>query len=660
MKNNTTPIKLIRILLIILFTLSPKIYSQTIGANQIKKDGSTIKGNASNQMQVDTSIIATKHDINTNPGPTGPTGSNGPTGSAGATGPTGSVGSTGPTGSIGATGPTGPSGSAGATGATGATGTSASATGATGEIAYYSSATDLTGITTFNFNGTKMGLGTTSPLTVFHMITASPASTRGFISDQYGSYGSSTLAIRRSRGTTASPQTVTSSDSLGRITVSGYDGTNFVQGASLACYSDGTISTGVVPSKWEFKTMTTGGTLTAGLTINAAQHITLEGVTSTGSTGTGNFVFATSPTFITPLLGTPTSGLLTNCTGLILTAGVTGILPSANGGTGINNAGTLTNASNTTITGGGTIALGGFTFTVPATGTAVIGGGSGLLNRIATWSDANTMTSSSNFIRVSGVVTNSASANSVMSFTNVNNNSGTAAQTQFLSDNGTYTTFIGENGTGFTTAGLLVANLSRIQTSSNVGMLFANTAAATKYWFAIGGTAASNEIVQISSAGMAVQGAASSKLAAPTAYLHLAAAVGGATANTAPLKFTSGTNLTTPEGGAIEFDGSHFFISPASTRYQVSQVLIGSATLDFPNTAALNTSDLTITVTGAAVSDPVSFGIDNASIPASGNIGFYMAWVSSANTVTVRFLNANGLTGIDPASGTFKLSVSKN
>lgn len=33
-------------------------------------------------------------------------------------------------------------------------------------------------------------------------------------------------------------------------------------------------------------------------------------------TGSGAAVFATSPTLVTPLLGTPTSGTLTNCTGL--------------------------------------------------------------------------------------------------------------------------------------------------------------------------------------------------------------------------------------------------------------------------------------------------------------------------------------------------------
>jgi hypothetical protein len=55
----------------------------------------------------------------------------------------------------------------------------------------------------------------------------------------------------------------------------------------------------------------------------------------------------------------------------------------------------------------------------------------------------------------------------------------------------------------------------------------------------------------------------------PTALLHLKA--GTATANTAPLKFTSGTNLTTPEDGAVEYNGTHFYGTIGSTRYQLDQ-----------------------------------------------------------------------------------------
>lgn len=62
------------------------------------------------------------------------------------------------------------------------------------------------------------------------------------------------------------------------------------------------------------------------------------------TTGSGSVVLATSPTLVTPILGTPTSGTLTNCTGypaanlsgsISLTSQVSGTLPIANGGTNI-------------------------------------------------------------------------------------------------------------------------------------------------------------------------------------------------------------------------------------------------------------------------------------------------------------------------------------
>jgi hypothetical protein len=76
---------------------------------------------------------------------------------------------------------------------------------------------------------------------------------------------------------------------------------------------------------------------------------------------------------------------------------------------------------------------------------------------------------------------------------------------------------------------------------------------------------ASSVLASFNSAGKLFIGGTTSA----TALIHLAA--GSATANTAPLKLTAGVNLTTPEAGVVEFDGSHFYGTIGSTRYQLDQ-----------------------------------------------------------------------------------------
>ena len=62
----------------------------------------------------------------------------------------------------------------------------------------------------------------------------------------------------------------------------------------------------------------------ASMTLGAALPVTSGGTGVTTSTGSGANVLATSPTLVTPVLGTPASGTLTNCTFPTLNQNTTG------------------------------------------------------------------------------------------------------------------------------------------------------------------------------------------------------------------------------------------------------------------------------------------------------------------------------------------------
>ncbi len=309
-------------------------------------------------------------------------------------------------------------------------------------------------------------------------------------------------------------------------------------------YADGATSLAKLADVATGNALISGGVTTApswgkiGLTTHVSGTLAIaNGGTASGTALSGSSIMVSNGSaIIQGSAGTSTTLLHGNASGVptysavTLTTDVTGILPSANGGTGVNNAGTITTAANISFTGAGSFVTGGFTLTVPATGTA------GLLGTAQSWTAVNTFSNATaaSSSQTGAVVQNTGSAststgigggivwagtgfgvgvaptsvipfnvtltsNSAISYTITNSSNGTGGQALFkaVNDGGKVVQY-GVTSSGFTTFGALTASMGQMYSDAASGIVIMANSGSAPIIFAAGGSAAS---ARVSSAG---------------------------------------------------------------------------------------------------------------------------------------------------------------
>ena len=217
------------------------------------------------------------------------------------------------------------------------------------------------------------------------------------IADQLGTNWEVGLGALNSTGTVLTRTTVYSS-SNGGSTVNFATGTQYVwcdfpASKALTTFSAGT--TGLTPNTATSGAITLAGTLATG---NGGTGITSFGTgvqTALGQnvTGSGGIALATSPSFTTPNLGTPSAATLTNANGLPVATGISGL------GTGV------ATALAVNVGSAGSFVVNGGALGTPSSGTVTNLTGTASININGTVGATTPTTGAFTTISASGVIT---------------------------------------------------------------------------------------------------------------------------------------------------------------------------------------------------------------------------------------------------------------
>ncbi len=577
-------------------------------------------------------------------GVTGATGATGVIGVSGATGPVGATGVQGATGAVGATGATGVQGATGVgtTGATGAEGTNG-ATGATG-VAGPTGASGVAGVT-----GATGPAGVTGATGVAGVDGATGATGASGVTGATGVSGvSGATGIQGATGATGVQGSTGPTGATGVIGVSGATGVAGVDGATGATgvigVSGATGATGVIGVSGATGVIGVSGATGVAGADGATGATGVVGVSgSTGATGVVGVTGATGATGIQGPTGVIGISGATGATGAEGVSGATG----ATGAAGTNGATGVTGVTGATGPGGpNALAAGSATgpslyFTgddntglwSPGADTIAVSTGGSERARIgsdglATFKGDVKLDAGGSFTTTLQTTTPTANRTATLP-----DASGTIAyvagsNTQFIyNNNGAYAGLsnLTTDGTNITVGGTLSFPLG----SAGSPSLYPGTDTNTGIWSPAADTVAistgGSERFRITSSGLVGIGTSS-----PAALLQTAA--GTATANTAPIKLTSGTNLTTAEAGAIEYDGAAAYFTPDTT--------VGRGFLPATQTFRLTSN-------GSSINQNIAnfFGA-TSNIPLAANafyeIDIYMlaARGSTAGTATITLTNS--------------------